>query len=351
MKKAFITGVTGQDGSYLAEFLLEKGYIVYGLVRRSSLFNRSRIDHIIKGIKRERFNLVYGDLSDSSSLNRFLEKFQPDEIYNLGAQSHVSVSFQTPEYTCDVNGLGTLRLLDAIRDFGVRTKLYQASSSELFGKVDESPQVETTKFHPRSPYACSKAFAYYITQNYREAYNLFACNGILFNHESPRRSENFVTRKITLSLARIKLGLQERLILGNLNAKRDWGYAKDYVEAMWLILQQSEPDDYVIATGETHEVRAFVELAAQELGFNIDWQGKGINEKGIDSNSGKVIVEISPLYFRPTEVDYLCGDSSKAKEKLKWEPKLSFIELVKLMAKADLKNAEIEKIIGEQRVV
>jgi len=351
MKRALITGITGQDGSYLSELLLDQGYIVCGLVRRTSLFNRSRIEHIINGLKSERFNLIYGDLSDSSSLNRLIEKYQPDEIYNLGAQSHVSISFEIPEYTCDINGLGTLRLLDTIRNVGCNTKFYQASSSELYGKVYQSVQNETTNFYPRSPYACAKAFAYNITKNYREAYDLFACNGILFNHESPRRSENFVTRKITLSFARIKYGLQEKLILGNLNAKRDWGYAKDYVEAMWLMLQQDKPDDYVIATGETHEVREFVEIAAKEFGFSIKWQGKGINEKGLDTNSGKVIVEISPKYFRPTEVDYLCGDSSKAKEKLKWKHKLSFVELVKLLAKADLKNAKLEKIIKEQSIV
>ena len=273
MKKALITGVTGQDGSYLAEFLIDRGFMVYGLVRRSSLFNRSRIDHITYTDKADRFVLKYGDLSDSSSLNRFLEKYQPDEIYNLGAQSHVQVSFEIPEYTSDVNGLGSLRLLDAIRNIGIKPKLYQASSSELFGKVVESPQNESTRFHPRSPYACAKAFAYYITQNYREAYDLFACNGILFNHESPRRSENFVTRKVTLSLAKIKLGLQDKLVIGNLDAKRDWGYAKDYVEAMWLMLQQDKPNDYVIATGETHSVREFIELAALEFGYNIHWKG------------------------------------------------------------------------------
>ncbi len=311
-QKALITGVTGQDGSYLAELLLEKGYMVYGLVRRSSFFNRSRIDHITQSENADRFVLKYGDLSDSSSLNRFLEKYQPNEIYNLGAQSHVQVSFETPEYTSDVNGIGTLRLIDAIRDVGIKPRLYQASSSELFGKTSESPQNESTRFHPRSPYACAKAFAYYITQNYREAYNLFACNGILFNHESPRRGENFVTRKITLSLARIKHGLQDKLVLGNLDAKRDWGYAKDYVEAMWLILQQKKPDDYVIATGETHSIRNFVELVALEFGYDIQWEGKGLNERGIDKRTGETIIEVSPKYFRPAEVDYLCGDASKS---------------------------------------
>jgi len=343
MKRAFITGVTGQDGSYLAELLIEKGYMVYGLVRRSSYFNRARIDHITQSDKADRFVLKYGDLSDSSSLSRFLEKYKPDEIYNLGAQSHVQVSFETPEYTSDVNGLGTLRLLDAIRDVGIKPKLYQASSSELFGKTVESPQSESTRFHPRSPYACAKAFAYYITQNYREAYDLFACNGILFNHESPRRSENFVTRKITLSLAKIRLGLQDKLVLGNLDAKRDWGYAKDYVEAMWLMLQQEKPDDYVIATGETHSVREFVELAAIEFGYDIQWQGESINEKGVDKKTGKVIVEVSSKYFRPAEVDYLWGDASKAEKELKWKPKTTFRELVKMMTGSDLHYIESSK--------
>ena len=336
MKKALITGITGQDGSYLAEFLIEKGYMVYGLVRRSSLFNRSRIDHITRSDKANRFVLKYGDLSDSSSLNRFLEKYKPNEIYNLGAQSHVQVSFEIPEYTSDVNGLGTLRLLDAIREVGLKPKLYQASSSELFGKVVETPQTETTVFHPRSPYACAKAYAYYITQNYREAYNLFACNGILFNHESPRRGENFVTRKITLSFARIKAGLQEKLIMGNIDSSRDWGHAKDYVEAMWLMLQQSVPDDYVIATGETHSVREFIELAAVEFGYSIEWDGEGLNEREIDKISGETLVEISSKYFRPSEVEYLLGDATKANNELGWKPKISFEELVKEMSKADM---------------
>ena len=335
MKKALITGITGQDGSYLAEFLIEKGYIVYGLVRRSSLFNRSRIEHIYEG-NPDQLKLVYGDLSDSSSLNRLLEKYPPDEIYNLGAQSHVGISFEIPEYTSDVNGLGTLRLLDAIREVGIKPKLYQASSSELYGKIVESPQTETTKFHPRSPYACSKAFAYYITQNYREAYQLFACNGILFNHESPRRSENFVTRKVTLSLAKIKYGLQEKLVLGNLDAKRDWGYAKDYVEAMWLMLQQDQPDDYVIATGQTHTIRELVELAADVCGYNIKWEGERMDEKGIDSKTGNILVTLDGNYLRPAEVETLCGNSSKAKKKLNWLPKTTFNELIELMVKSDL---------------
>ena len=342
MKKAFITGVTGQDGSYLSELLLEKGYIVYGLIRRTSMFNRSRIEHIINGADGDRFKLVYGDLADSSSLNRILEKYHPDEIYNLGAQSHVKISYDMPEFTSDVNGLGTLRLLDAIKEVGIKPRLYQASSSELYGKVYESPQTELTKFYPRSPYACSKAYAYYITQNYREAYNIFTCNGILFNHESPRRSENFVTRKITLSFARIKFGLQQKLMLGNIDAERDWGFAKDYVEAMWLMLQQKEPDDYVISTGETHSVREFVELAGYELGYDIKWTGSGLNEKGIDNNSGKVMVEIDPNYFRPAEVDYLCGDSTKARTNLNWKPKINFKEFVKLMTKSDLKQLKLQ---------
>ena len=335
MKKALITGVTGQDGSYLAEFLIKKGYMVYGLVRRSSLFNRSRIEHIDEE-NSDSFKLLYGDLSDSSSLNRILDKFVPDEIYNLGAQSHVGISFEIPEYTSDVNGLGTLRLLDAIREVGIKTKLYQASSSELYGKIIESPQTETTKFHPRSPYACSKAFAYYITQNYREAYDLFACNGILFNHESPRRSENFVTRKVTLSFAKIKYGLQERLVLGNLDAKRDWGYAKDYVEAMWMMLQKDKPDDYVIATGKTHSVRELVEVAAKICGYNLEWEGEKLDEKGIDSKTGKILVTLDKSYLRPAEVATLCGNSSKARDKLNWQPKTTFNELIELMVESDL---------------
>jgi GDPmannose 4,6-dehydratase len=351
MKKALITGVTGQDGSYLAELLLEKGYMVYGLVRRSSLLNRSRIDHITRSDKANRFVLKYGDLSDSSSLNRFLEKYQPDEIYNLGAQSHVQVSFEIPEYTSDVNGLGTLRLLDAIREVGLKPKLYQASSSELFGKVVESPQTEITVFHPRSPYACAKAFAYYITQNYREAYNLFACNGILFNHESPRRGENFVTRKITLSFARIKSGLQEKLIMGNIDSSRDWGHAKDYVKAMWQMLQQSIPDDYVIATGEAHSVREFIELVAVEFGYSIVWDGEGFNERGIDEITGETLVEISPKYFRPSDVEYLRGDATKANNELGWKPKISFEELVKEMSKADMLFVDKENLIIKSKNV
>ena len=347
-KIAFITGITGQDGSYLADLLIEKDYIVYGLVRRSSLFNRARIEHIINGKKSSSLKLLYGDLGDSSSLNRILEKVNPDEIYNLGAQSHVQISFEIPEYTSDVNGLGTLRLLDAIREVGIKPKLYQASSSELFGRVNNKIQSESTLFHPRSPYACAKAFAYYITQNYRDAYNLFACNGILFNHESPRRSENFVTRKITLSLARINQGLQNKLYLGNIDASRDWGYAKEYVEAMWLMLQQDIPDDYVIATGQTHTVREFVEIAAQEFGYSLVWKGKGLDEKGIDKKSGKILIEINSKYYRPAEVDYLLGDATKAKNKFGWEHKIPFNELVKIMVNSDRTLAKKERLILNQ---
>lgn len=338
-KKALITGITGQDGSYLAELLLEKGYEVHGLIRRSSTFNTKRIDHIyqdphINGVS---LFLHYGDLSDSSNISRLLEKIKPDEIYNLGAQSHVRVSFDIPEYTGDVVALGTLRILDAIRESGINTKFYQASSSELFGKVQEVPQKETTPFYPRSPYACAKLYSYWITINYRESYNLFACNGILFNHESPRRGETFVTRKITRGLARIKLGKEEKLYLGNINAKRDWGYAKDYVEGMWRMLQQEEPEDFVLATGETHTVREFVEETAKYLGFELEWQGEGVEEKGIDKNTGKVIIEIDQRYFRPAEVDLLIGDYTKAKEKLGWEPKTKFKELVKIMVDEDMR--------------
>ncbi len=348
MKRALITGVTGQDGSYLSEFLLNKGYSVTGIIRRTSLFNRSRIEKIIKSYSKKYFRLLYGDLSDSSSLNRILEKIQPDEIYNLGAQSHVQVSFEVPEFTSDVNGIGALRLLDAVKDVGINTKIYQASSSELFGKVMEVPQTERTPFYPRSPYACSKAFAFYITQNYREAYNLFACNGILFNHESPRRSENFVTRKITLSLSRIFYGLQDTLVLGNLDAKRDWGFAKDYVEAMWLILQQKEPDDYVIATGENHSVRDFVEIAANHFDYIIEWKGKNDKEKGYDKKTGRLLVEVSQKYYRPAEVEVLLGDYSKAKMRLGWKPKTSFEKLVKMMVDQDKKFVKKQKLLMEK---
>lgn len=342
MKKALITGITGQDGSYLAELLLEKGYEVHGIIRRASTFNTERIDHLYRDphINGVRLHLHYGDLSDGSNLNRILEKIQPDEIYHLGAQSHVRVSFDLPEYTGDVSGLGTLRLLDAIRDTKLKTKFYQASSSEMFGLVekDKLPITETTPFHPRSPYACAKVYAYWITKNYREAYNLYATNGILFNHESPRRGETFVTRKITRGMARIKLGLDEKLFLGNLDAKRDWGYAKDFVEGMWLMLQQDQPDDYVLATGEAHDVKEFVNKTAEILGLEIIWQGQGLEEKGIDKKTGKTIIEIDPKYFRPAEVPILLGDYTKAKTELGWEPKVKFAELVKIMAEADYKK-------------
>jgi GDPmannose 4,6-dehydratase len=338
-KTALITGITGQDGSYLAELLLEKGYIVHGIIRRSSDFNTQRIDHLYtdKNLK-GRFFLHFGDLADSSNLNRILERVQPNEVYNLGAMSHVMVSFELPEYVADVDGVGVLRLIDAIKENGLSTKFYQASSSELYGKVQEVPQTEKTPFYPRSPYAVAKQFAYWTVVNYREAYNLFACNGILFNHESPRRGPTFVTRKITIAAAKIKLGQQDKLVLGNLNAKRDWGYAKDFVEGMWLMLQQNKPDDYVLATGQTTTVRRFVELAFQELDIHIAWEGEGVNEIGKCAESGRTLVEVSPRYFRPTEVDLLLGDPSKAKRDLGWEPKTSLESLVSMMVKADMDN-------------
>lgn len=348
MKKAIISGITGQDGSYLAELLLEKSYEVHGIVRRSSSFNTGRIEHLyidelIKNShKGRKINLHYGDMTDSSSLIDIVREIQPDEIYNLAAQSHVKVSFEVPEYTGQVDALGTLRLLEAVRLLGLekKVKIYQASSSELYGMVQEIPQKETTPFYPRSPYGVAKLYAFWISKNYREAYNMFVCNGILFNHESERRSENFVTRKITISVARIVKGIQEKLYLGNLNAKRDWGYAPDYVECMWLILQQSEPDDFVIATGKTHTVREFVNLAFREVGINIDWQGHGVDEKGIDSSTGKTLIEVDPYYFRPTEVDMLLGDPTKAKQKLGWNPRrTSFEELVRKMVRHDIKLA------------
>jgi len=332
MKKALITGITGQDGSYLTELLLEKGYVVHGIIRRSSSFNTGRIDHLRDN---DNIKLYYGDLTDSSNLNRLLERIRPDEIYNLGAQSHVKVSFEVPEYTADVDGIGVLRLLDAIKEMGLNTKFYQASTSELYGKVQEIPQSEKTPFYPRSPYGVAKLYAFWIIKNYREAYNLFACNGILFNHESPRRGETFVTRKITRAASRIKAGIQEKLIIGNLDAKRDWGYAPEYCEAMWLMMQQEEPEDFVIATGETHSVREFCELAFAELDITIKWQGKRENEKGINSKNGNVLIEINPSYFRPTEVDVLLGNALKAKEKLNWIPKTSFNELIKIMVHSD----------------
>ena len=338
MKKALITGITGQDGSYLTELLLAKGYEVHGIIRRSSTFNTFKIDHLCSDYKIKDVSLFlhYGDLSDGGNLSHLIRKIQPDEIYNLGAQSHVRVSFDVPEYTSDITGLGTLRILDAIREIGLKTKFYQASSSEMFGKVHAVPQKEDTPFHPRSPYGCAKVFAHWITTNYRESYDMFACSGILFNHESPRRGETFVTRKITIELNRIKAGLQETMHLGNLDSKRDWGFAPDYVEAMWLMLQQDSPDDYVISTGETHSVREFVEHAAEALGIDLVWEGEGINEKGIDKNTGKTIIEIDPEFFRPAEVDLLIGDCTKAKQKLGWESKVTFKELVQIMVKADM---------------
>jgi GDPmannose 4,6-dehydratase len=342
MKKALITGITGQDGAYLAEFLLNKGYIVHGIKRRSSSFNTERVDHLYRDPHERNVNFFmhYGDLTDSTNLIRIIQETQPDEIYNLAAQSHVKVSFETPEYTANSDALGTLRLLEAIRILGMgeKTKFYQASTSELYGKVQEIPQTETTTFYPRSPYGAAKLYAYWITVNYREAYGMFACNGTLFNHESPRRGETFVTRKITMGAARIKSGLQEKLYLGNLDAKRDWGHAKDYVEAMWLMLQQDEPEDFVISTGETHSVREFVELTFKEFGTDIKWEGEGTDEIGIDSNTGKVLIEVDPAYYRPTEVDILVGDSTKAREKLGWKPKVKFEELIKQMAKAEEEN-------------
>ena len=337
MKKALISGITGQDGSYLAELLLKKGYEVHGIIRRASSFNTSRIEHLYQDLHKKDVKMIlhYGDLTDSSNLNRLLEKIQPNEIYNLGAQSHVQVSFEVPEYTAEVDALGTLRFLDAIKESGIDTRFYQASTSELYGKVQEIPQSETTPFYPRSPYAAAKLYAYWVVVNYREAYNLFACNGILFNHESPRRGETFVTRKITRAAARIKEGLQDTLLLGNLNAKRDWGYAPEYCEGMWRILQQDKPEDFVLATGEQHSVREFVECSFKELDIHVKWQGEGENEVGVDQNTGKTIVGINPRYYRPTEVQTLLGDATKAKEMLGWEHKTSFEELVKIMANSD----------------
>ena len=348
MKKALITGITGQDGAYLAELLLDKGYEVHGIKRRSSSFNTGRIDHLYQDPHENNVNLLlhHGDLTDSSSLIRVIQQVQPDEIYNLAAQSHVAVSFEEPEYTANSDALGALRILEAIRILGLeeKTRFYQASTSELFGKAKEMPQKETTQFYPRSPYAVAKLYAYWITINYREAYGIYACNGILFNHESPIRGETFVTRKITRALARIKLGLQKRLYLGNLEAKRDWGHARDYVEMQWLMLQQNEPEDFCIATGVHYSVRDFVNIVAQELEINIQWKGGGIDEIGIDSSTGNTIVSVDERYFRPTEVENLLGDATKAKEKLGWEPKISFDEMVKEMTAADLKEAEKERL-------
>lgn len=343
MKKALITGITGQDGSFLAEFLLEKGYEVHGLVRRSSTFNRSRIEHLYLTeflIDKDNIppvQLHYGDMTDSSSLMRILQLIQPNEIYNLAAQSHVKVSFDVPEYTAETDAIGTLRLLEAVRILGLNSKIYQASTSELFGKVQEIPQTETTPFYPRSPYGVAKQYAFWMTKNYREAYGIYAVNGILFNHESERRGENFVTRKITLGVSRIAQGLQEKMLLGNLDAKRDWGYARDYVECMWLMLQCEEPQDFVIATGECHSVREFVELAFAEVGIDLRWIGEGINEKGINNSTGQVIVEVNPEFFRPTEVDLLLGDPTRARTILGWQPQTtSFRELIRIMVRHDM---------------
>jgi GDPmannose 4,6-dehydratase len=349
MKKvALITGITGQDGAYLAEFLLDKGYTVHGVKRRTSLFNTDRIDHLYQDPheKGRRFILHHGDMTDSSSLVHIIEQSRPDEIYNLAAQSHVAVSFEEPEYTADADALGTLRLLEAIRILGMEKKarFYQASTSELYGKALEMPQKETTPFYPRSPYGVAKLYAYWITVNYREAYGMYACNGILFNHESPIRGETFVTRKITRAMARIKLGLQDCLYLGNLNAKRDWGHARDFVEAQWLMLQQSEPEDFVIATGEQHSVREFVEAVCSELDLKLSWRGAGAREEGLDAN-GRRIVAVDPRYFRPSEVDALVGDASKARKKLGWKPKVKFRELVSEMVREDFKIAERDELV------
>ncbi len=342
-KTALITGITGQDGSYLTELLLSKGYRVWGMIRRSSSFNTARIDHLYRDPHEAdvRLRLAYGDLSDASSINRILKIVRPAEIYNLGAQSHVKVSFEVPEYTGDVSGMGTVRILEAMRELGLESRFYQASSSELYGKVVETPQTETTPFNPRSPYAAAKAYAYYITRNYRESYGMFAVNGILFNHESPRRGETFVTRKISRAAARIKFNLQKTLYLGNLDAQRDWGYAGDYVEAMWMMLQRDQPDDFVIATGETCSIRRFCEYCFSEVGLPLRWKGEGLDEVGC-APDGRALVEIDPQYFRPAEVDLLCGDASKARRELGWQPKVRVRELAKLMVSHDLKLAEGE---------
>ena len=352
MKKALITGITGQDGSYLAELLLEKGYEVHGMKRRASSFNSSRIDHLYQDVHNTnaKFKLHYGDLTDSSNIIRLLQEIQPDEVYNLAAQSHVKVSFDCPEYTANADGLGTLRILEAIIILGLekKTKFYQASTSELYGLVQETPQKETTPFYPRSPYACAKLYAYWITVNYREGYNIFASNGILFNHESPRRGETFVTRKITRAAVRIKLGIEDKLYLGNLSSKRDWGHAKDYVEGMWRILQQDEPKDYVLATGVTTTIRDFCKMTFAELGMDIEFKGEGVDEVGIDKATGRVIIEVDPRYFRPTEVDLLLGDSSKARRELGWTPKYNLQALVKEMVREDLAEAEKENVLRKE---
>jgi GDPmannose 4,6-dehydratase len=348
-KKALITGVTGQDGAYLAEFLLKKGYEVHGIKRRSSLFNTDRIDHLYKDLheKGVKFVLHYGDLTDSTNLIRIIQEVQPDEIYNLAAQSHVKVSFETPEYTANADAIGTLRILEAIRILNLteKTKFYQASTSELYGLVQEVPQSETTPFYPRSPYGVAKLYAYWITKNYREAYNMFACNGILFNHESPIRGETFVTRKITRAVAKISLGLQDKIYLGNLDAQRDWGHAKDYVEGMWLMMQQTQADDFVLATGETHTVKEFVELAFAEVGINVEWKGEGVNEKGFNKTDGSVLVEIDPKYFRPTEVELLIGNPTKANKELGWKHTTSFPDLVKEMVNSDIELFKRDKYL------
>lgn len=352
MKKALITGITGQDGSYLAELLLEKGYEVHGMKRRASSFNSSRIDHLYQDVhnKESRFKLHYGDLTDSSNIIRLLQEIQPDEVYNLAAQSHVKVSFDCPEYTANADGLGTLRILEAIKILGQekKTKFYQASTSELYGLVQETPQKETTPFYPRSPYACAKLYAYWICVNYREAYGIYACNGILFNHESPRRGETFVTRKITRAAVRIKLGIEDKLYLGNLSSKRDWGHAKDYVEGMWRILQQDKPQDYVLATGVTTTIRDFCKMTFAELGMDIEFKGEGVNEVGIDKATGRVIIEVDPRYFRPTEVDLLLGDSTKARTELGWKPKYDLQALIKEMVSEDLAEAEKENVLRKE---
>ena len=349
MKKALITGITGQDGYYLTKLLLKKGYQVYGIKRRTSLINTQRIDEFFndKKLHDKKFTLLHGDMTDSSSLISILNKIKPDEIYNLAAQSHVQVSFEIPEYTANSDAIGVLRILEAVRSANLinKTKIYQASTSELYGKVRETPQSEKTPFYPRSPYAVAKQYAFWIIVNYREAYNMFACNGILFNHESPLRGETFVTRKITIGLSRIKLGLQNELVLGNLNAKRDWGHAEDYVEAMWKMMQLKKPDDFVIATGKQYSVKDFVNISANYLGIKLKWIGKGISEKGIDKKTGKILIKVGRRYFRPTEVETLLGDSRKAKRVLKWEPKISFNQMVKEMIKKDFNKAKLEKNI------
>ncbi len=348
-KTALISGITGQDGSYLCELLLEKGYTVHGIIRRASSFNTFRIDHLYNNpdLLNKRLFLHYGDLTDSSNLNRLIEKSQPDEIYNLGAQSHVQVSFEVPEYTAEVDGVGTLRFLDAIKETGIRTRFYQASTSELYGLAQEVPQSETTPFYPRSPYAAAKLYAYWIVVNYREAYNLFACNGILFNHESERRGKTFVTRKISVAVAKIMTGQQDKLLLGNMDARRDWGYAPEYVEGMWRMLQHEKPEDFVLATNETHSVREFVEEAFKVLGEEIVWRGEGANEKGFMKSNNKEVVGIDPRYYRPTEVDLLLGDYSKAKRILGWEPKTTFKDLVKVMVEADYAKAQKRNSNGQ----